>query len=117
MPYWGRWGSPPAIVLDTLARPDCVQELVAQFAKTAEIPAGALRGALRFGLLDNHLLSLSRTAMRPEFRAVTLKAMLNSEVTWVTHHERQWVDKRHGITRRVPILARRASCGQHLPTF
>jgi hypothetical protein len=108
MPYWGRWGSPLAIVLDTLARPDCVHELVAQFAKTAEIPAGALRGALRFGLLDNHLLSLSRTAMRPEFRAVALKAMLNSEVTWVTHYEQQWVDKRYGITRRVPILARRA---------
>jgi hypothetical protein len=108
MPYWGRWGSPPAIVLDTLARPDCVHELVVQFAKTAEIPAGALRGALSFGFLDNHLLSISRTAKRPEFRAVALKAIINSEVTWVTHYERQWVNKAYGITRRVPVLARRA---------
>jgi hypothetical protein len=108
MPHWGRWGSPPAIMLDTLARPDCVQELVVQFAKTAEISAGALRGALRFGLLDNHLLSMLRTAKRPEFRAIALKAIINSEVTWVTHYERQWVDKTYGITRRVPILARRA---------
>ncbi len=76
------------------------------FTKTAEIPAGALRAALRFGLLDSHLLSMSRTAMRPEFRAVALKAMLDSEVASVTHYERQWVDKRYGITRRVPILAR-----------
>lgn len=30
MAYWGRWGSPPAIVLDTLARPDCVHELVVE---------------------------------------------------------------------------------------
>jgi hypothetical protein len=45
--------------------------------------------------------------MRPEFRAVALKAMLNGEFMWVTHYERQWVDKRYGITRRVPVLARR----------
>jgi hypothetical protein len=85
-----------------------VHELVVQFAKTAEISAGALRGALRFGLLDNHLLSVSRTAKRPEFRAIALKAIINSEVTWVAHYERRWVDKTYGITRRVPILARRA---------
>jgi hypothetical protein len=108
MSHWGRWSSPPAVVLDTLARPDCVHELVLQFAKTAEIPAGAFRGALRFGLLDNHLLSMSRTAKRPEFRAVALKAIINGEVTWVTRYERQWVDKVYGIVRRVPVLARRA---------
>jgi hypothetical protein len=108
MPYWGRWGSPPAIVLDTLARPDCVHELVVQFAKTTEMPAGALRGAFRFGLLDNHLLSMSRAAKRPEFRAVALKAIIDGEMTWVTRYERQWVDKVYGITRRVPVLARRA---------
>jgi hypothetical protein len=108
MPHWDRWVSPPAIVLDTLARADCVQELLAQFGKTTDIPAGALRSAFRFGLLDHHLLSISLTAKRPEFRAVALKAMLAGEVTWVTHYERQWVDKRYGITRRVPILARRA---------
>jgi hypothetical protein len=50
--------------------------------------AGALRGALHFGLLDNHLLSMSRTAKRPQFRAVALKAIINSEVTWVTRYER-----------------------------
>jgi hypothetical protein len=108
MSHWGRWSSLPAVVLDTLARPDCVEELVLQFAKTAEIPAGALRGALRFGLIDNRLLCISRTAKRPEFRAVVLKAMINGEVTWVTHYERQWVDKVYGITRRAPALARRA---------
>src|SRR5262249_58331580 len=64
--------------------------------------------AMRFGLLDNHLLSMSRTAKRPEFRAGALKAMINGEVTWVTHYERQWVDKAYGTTRRVPVLARRA---------
>src|SRR5262249_28079363 len=67
MPHWGRWGAPPAVMLETLARPDCEPELVVKFAKTAEISAGALRGALRFGLLDNHLLSVSRTAKRPSF--------------------------------------------------
>jgi len=108
MAHWGRWSSPPAIVLDTLARPDCVHELVVQFEKTAEMPARVLRSALRFGLLDNHLLSMFRAAKRPEFRAVALKAMLDGVVTWVTHYERQWVDKRYGRTRRVPILARRA---------
>jgi hypothetical protein len=96
------------IVVDTLARPDCVEELVLQFAKAAEIPAGALRGAARFGLLDDRLLCISRTAKRPEFRAVALKAMINGEVTWVTHYEGQWVDKVYGTTRRAPVLTRRA---------
>jgi len=108
MPYWRRWSSPPAIVLDTLARPDCLDELVRKFATTVEISAAALRTALRFGLLDNHLSSMSLTARRPEFRAMVLKAMLDNEVTWVTHHERQWVDKRYGVTRRVPVLGRRS---------
>jgi hypothetical protein len=53
---WSRWGSPPAIMLDALARPECVHGLMVQFARTAEISAAALRGAMRFGLLDNHLL-------------------------------------------------------------
>lgn len=50
----------------------------------------------------------SRTAKRPELRAVALKAIINSEVTWVTHYERQWVNKAYGIMRRVPVLGRRA---------
>src|SRR5262249_54754410 len=82
MPYWRRWSSPPAIVLNNLARPDCLDELVGKFATTVEISLAALRAALRFGLLDNHLLSVSRTARRPEFRATMLKIMLDSEVTW-----------------------------------
>jgi hypothetical protein len=105
IPHWDRWNSPPAIVLDTLARLDRVQELVALFENTTEMPASALRAAFRYGLLDNHLLSISLKAKRPEFRAVALKAMLDGEVTWVTHYE---VNERFGVTRRVPILARRA---------
>jgi hypothetical protein len=108
MHLWSRWGSPPAIILDVLARPECVHGLIVQFARTAEISAAALRSAMRLGWLDNHLLWMSREAMRPEFRAIALKAVINSEVTWVTRYERQWVDKPYGITRRVPILGRRA---------
>ena len=108
MPYWRRWGSPPAIVLDTLTRPDCRDELARRFMTTVDMSAAALRTALRFGLLDNHLLSISRTARRPEFRAMALKTMLDSEVTWVTRYERQWVDKSYGVTRRVPVLGRRS---------
>ena len=87
--------------------PECTAELVLQFARSTEISAGALRTAMRLAIFDNHILALSQTAMRPEFRAVLLKSMLDGEVTWVAHYERQWVDKRYGITRRVPVLARR----------
>jgi hypothetical protein len=107
MPHWGRWGSPPAIILDALARPECVHGLEVHFLRSAEMSAGALRGAMRFGLLDHELWWISRRAMRPEFRATALKAIINGEVTWVTHYQRQWVDKVYGITRRVPVLARR----------
>jgi uncharacterized protein YbaR (Trm112 family) len=95
-------------MLDALACPDCVHGLRVQFARTAEISSGALRGALGFGLLDNHLLWMSCAALRPEFRAIALKAIINGEVTWVTHYERRWVNKTYRITRRVPVLAHRA---------
>jgi hypothetical protein len=70
---------------------------------------------MRFGLLDNRLLWMSREAMRPGFRAIALKAVINSEVTWVTHYERQWVDKPYGITRRVPILGSRSPAARVRP--
>lgn len=104
---WGRWEEPPDVLLRAIGRPDCIAALAAQLARSAEIPAGALRAAMRLGLLDDHVQALSRTAVRPEFRAALLKAMLDLEVTWVTHYEREWVDKRYGITRRVPVLGRR----------
>jgi hypothetical protein len=107
MLHWGRWRSPPPVLLDALARPDAMDGLVDLFATTADMPASVLRGALRLGLLDNHLLAVSRTAVRPELRAVALRAMLNGEAAWVTHYERTWEDKRYGRTRRVPVLARR----------
>jgi hypothetical protein len=72
------------------------------------MPARVLRVALRLGLLDNHLLAISRTAIRPELRAVALKTMLDGEATWISHYARQWTDKRYGQTRRVPVLGRRA---------
>ena len=107
IPTWGRWQSLPDIVLRAFDRPECTAELVLQFARSAEISAGALRTAMRLALLDNHIVALSQTAKRPEYRAVLLKAMIDGEVTWVAHYERQWVDKRYGINRRVPVLGRR----------
>jgi hypothetical protein len=40
---WGRWQAPPNILLRSIGRTDCTAELVVQFAKSAEIPAGADR--------------------------------------------------------------------------
>jgi hypothetical protein len=100
MPYWGRWEGTPQIVLDALARHDCVAELALRFET-------ALRGALRLALLDDHLLPLSRKAKRPEFRAAALKALIDGEINWITHYKWEWVDKRYGITRGVPVLERR----------
>jgi hypothetical protein len=104
---WGRWRSPPAVVLDMFARRDVADELVVRFARAADIPARVLRAALRLGLLDDHLPAISRTAMRPEFRAIALKAVLNGEATWITHYAREWCDKTRGTRRRVPVRGRR----------
>jgi hypothetical protein len=106
IPHWGRWAGTPSVVLDALARHDCVAELALRF-ETEEIPARALREALRLALLDDHLLPLWRRAKRPEFRAIALKALIDGEINWIAHYEREWVDKRYGITRNVPVLARR----------
>ena len=97
--------------LDEIPRPHCADALVARFLETPDIPTRILRAALRLGLLDDHLLALSRTALRPGIRAIALKALLDGEVTWLARfarYERQWTDKRYGQIPRVPVLGRRA---------
>lgn len=107
MPSWGRWATPPEILVRVLQRPDCTSELASRFNTSPAVSAAALRGALRLALFDDHLVDLSRTAVRPHFRAMILKALLDREVTWVDSYVREWVDKRYGIDRRVPVLGRR----------
>jgi len=105
---WTRWGpSPPAIVLETLSRPDCAEALANHLAVVVDAPLEALRVALRLGLIDVHLASLARTARRPEMRALVLKVLIERELTWVQGYDREWADKRFGRTRRVPVLSRR----------
>jgi hypothetical protein len=104
---WTRWNEIPNIVLSTLTRVDCEKELAFLLARPNDIRASAVRTALRLGLLDNHILDLAQTAKRPEHRAVILKSLINSEVTWVKYYGKKWVDKSYNISRRVPILGHR----------
>jgi hypothetical protein len=105
--HWKRWTKMPDIVLSSFSRPDCLDELVSQLQMTNNISASVLRSVLRFGLIDSHLEKLSKLAMRPENRALVLKALIDGEVTWASGYEYKWVDKVYGIKRLVPVIARR----------
>jgi hypothetical protein len=102
-----RWNGIPDIVVSTLSRSDCKSEFVSLLFKQNEVRASAVRTALRLGIIDKNVINLAQRAKRPEHRAVILKSLIDSEVTWVAGYGRQWVDKTYNISRRVPILARR----------
>jgi hypothetical protein len=58
--------------------------LTARFLEIPDTPTRIVRGARRLGLLDDHLLALSCTALRPGVRTVALKALLGACGAWKT---------------------------------
>ena len=105
---WTRWGpAPPAVLLAALGRPDAAACLAEHLIASKAIPGRVLDAALRLGLIDTHLAAIARGAIRPELRATALRTIIDGEVCWLSHYERVWADKRFGITRRKPVLARR----------
>ncbi|TPQ50875.1 hypothetical protein C2U72_11215 [Prosthecomicrobium hirschii] len=106
---WGRWGANERAELEALvARPDVAAALAGILAMTATgAPHRVLRLALRQDGLDGALPRLARTAATPAVRALALKALLEGRAAWHAGTRVEWIDKRYGIARAVPVWAER----------
>lgn len=106
---WGRWGTNERAELEALvARPDVAAALAGILATTATgAPHRVLRLALRQDGLDGALPRLARTAATPAVRALALKALLEGRAAWHAGTQVEWIDKRYGIARAVPVWAER----------
>lgn len=66
-----------------------------------------LQAAARQPALDPHLPDLARRAALPVVRAGALRMLIAGRATWPMGFERQWIDKRYGLSRRVAVLGGR----------
>ncbi|MBT9290468.1 hypothetical protein [Prosthecodimorpha staleyi] len=106
---WGRWTATERAELEALvARPDVAAELGGLLGATSSgAPHRVLRIALRQDGLDGALPGLARSAATPAVRALALKTLLESRAVWQAGTRVEWIDKRYGIARAVPIWAER----------
>ncbi len=104
-----RWsGEESQLVADMLYRKDVLAIVADQLVRSLSGPAQrTLRYALRRPGLDATLLRLATDAAKPDIRAAALKTLIERRVTWTSCFEKQWVDKRYRIARRVPVTAGR----------
>jgi hypothetical protein len=106
---WGRWGQDDQVVVDRiLERADVVARLARRFEIEVVGPLGTqLKYTLRGAKLDSYLHALSRSARHPGVRAVALEALLRRRASWRSGFRKEWIDKRFGLTRRVPVYTER----------
>lgn len=105
----GRWSRDESqLVEDMLYRKDVLEIVADQLLLRLSGPAQrTLRYALRRPGLDAALPRLAVDAALPDVRAVALKTLIDQRATWISRFEMQWVDKRYGSARRVPVTAER----------
>jgi len=100
----GRWGDKEQDLLHaTLYRPD-VQEALAE--RLLKRPIGHVGRVMRLALkrpgLDHLLPRLASNAALPHVRAIAYEALIFRRATWMDGYERQWIDRRYNLWRRVP---------------
>ena len=77
-------------------------------AATAGSMGALLRHMLRGPEVDRHLPDLSAHAILPSVRSVALRTLIEGRASWPEGYERKWIDKSHGLSRRVTRFGERA---------
>jgi hypothetical protein len=109
---WRRWGEEASALGAAFARRDTQRCLADRFASGKTGPLGTILGyALEREGMDQYLPDLAANASLPTVRAVALRSLIERRATWRIGYARQWVDKRFGISRRVPVLGERQIIG------
>jgi len=105
---WGRWNEERDLLDNVLARNDVADHLAQLIMRGATGPLASVLGyALRTPALDAHLHQIAMQAVQPSVRAVALDALINGKAKWLSGFAWQWIDKSHGMRRRVPVFAHR----------
>ncbi|GJD93788.1 hypothetical protein [Methylobacterium iners] len=106
--HWQRWANHTAALDAIFARADVTSHLVEIIGRATTGPMGRLlQAAARQPALDPHLPDLARRAALPVVRADALRMLIAGRATWPMGFERQWIDKRYGLSRRVAVLGGR----------
>ena len=105
----GRWGGrEKALIRDTVNRKDVLQVLCGRLLGPAPGAAGmVLLHLLREPVFDDWLERLARSARLPDVRAIALGTLLSGRARWPAGYDRQWIDKRYGLSRRVRTFGER----------
>ena len=106
----GRWDDQDRQLVEAaLYRADVLRALADRLMRRPQGPVGkVLRLALRKPGLDPFLHSFSREAQLPPVRAIALNTLVRRQASWFTGFDYEWVDKRYGRRRRVPVFAHRS---------
>lgn len=107
--YWGRWEQEDTAIIDTLFERSDVMALWAEryrHATTGPL-ASQIRYILRGGGFDAYLHALVQDAVVPSVRAIALKTLLDGVAKWPIGFDKQWIDKRFHIYRRITRYAQR----------
>ncbi|HEX8124517.1 MAG TPA: hypothetical protein VF548_02945 [Allosphingosinicella sp.] len=105
---WSRWGDEAALLDDALCRPDVAEALATwlRTARTGPMPR-VLTYALRRPAMDRYLPSLARESAMPAVRAKALGSLIDARAAWPVGFGTKWIDKSHGLSRRVRIFHER----------
>lgn len=107
---WQRWTPRETAPLDAaLCRPEVAERLVRWLCDADKGAVGrSVQTLLRGAGHDHQLVRLSREARLPAVRIVALRALIEGEVRWRSHREKQWIDKSMGRYRLAWVYARRS---------
>jgi len=105
---WCRWETEESLLEDALCRADVAAALATLLRNARTGPmARILTHALRRPAMDRHLPSLAREAAMPAVRATALRSLIEGRAAWPVGFGAKWIDKSHGLTRRVRIFEER----------
>ncbi len=106
---WGRWEAIGVSLVDQIFdRPEVMAALIQRFFCVSIGPLGTeFKYAARGPKIDAYLLGLAKKAKNPVVRAISIRMIAEGYAFWPVGFQREWIDKRFGISKRVVEYARR----------
>lgn len=112
LPYWNSWGRMEEaeknalvqiILMDKVAEPLKKRLMLSTSGPVATVFVQAgLTSAL-----DNFLTEIANSSVQPSLRAKAYRCLFEGRFVWAEGVEWKWIDKVHGIKRRIPVLKER----------
>ena len=112
LPYWDSWGRMEDVEKDVLMKVVLMDKVANALKKrlltSSSGPVATIfTQAGRTTALDYFLAEISEKSVQPSLRAKAYRCQFESRFVWAEGLTWQWVDKVHGIQRRIPALKER----------